>query len=252
MKSLLRFGQATIALALLASADTACALGQANEALVKKLNGPVADGHWLPIKPSLKEFLDCVTKKYGVQIDLHTKEFKAPKSGGAIELEKIEFEQLDRTVPRQLPTVRIGMALDLVLKQVGATYEPKDGVLHIIPRAAGKKTAFEPLDAQEEKRRDEQTQKMLKTPTSVETGAEPIEFGDMMVFLQDRFDLTILIDYGAFPKEAGQIPLSQRPVRLPRKLDDSLENVLKYLSVQIKARPEVHDGIIVIVPQKDT
>ena len=88
---------------------------------MKKLNGPVADDHWLPAKPSLKEFLDCVTKKYGVQIDLHTKEFKAPRAGGAIELEKIEFDQLNRVLPRQLPRVRIGMALDLVLKQVGAT-----------------------------------------------------------------------------------------------------------------------------------
>jgi hypothetical protein len=252
MRSLILGGIALGFMAIVGFSSKARAqdLASADLELVKKLNRPVLLERGIDPNTSLRMFLDRTAKKYGVAIKLDTPAFKA--KGVDIENEKVTFDKV--------AGIPLGLLLELVLKQVRAAYEGKDGLVNVIPAAPERKVQFERLD---EKRRNfgaAEIKRKLGSGVTLERGLEKIMFDEAKSYFEDRYDLIIVIDYGSFPrkgaygpfpKKAGERPPWRRNVSLPIMKDIPLDKVLKQLTDQIDADYEIRDDVVLIVSTKN-
>ena len=243
MKTRFSIATASMVWVMVGALSVSWAQDPANADLMKKLNRPATYERGIPFDTSVKDFLDSVSKKFEFTIEIDKDSFKSQGGAKEIEKEKVGFDKS--------AGIRLGMVLELVLKQAGATYEAKNGVLRIIPISPGKMTVFEPLDATEKDRRVKETRKKLSEPVNLEKGLEKMTFGEARDFFADRYDINIIIDFGAFPKKAGEKSPDRRKVELEKTKDVSLLTILKLLTQQIRASFEIRAGTIVIIPQKD-
>jgi hypothetical protein len=91
----------------------------------------------------------------------------------------------------------------------------------------------------------------LDTPVSLEKGIDantPLK--DVVEFLRDRYDISIVIDTQAF-KAKGVEAVDESPTHLPKLLAVNLGTTLQVLVKQVNGTYEVKDKHVLIVPLDD-
>ena len=73
---------------------------------------------------------------------------------------------------------------------------------------------------------------------------------DVLELLCDRYDISILVDPGAF-KKRGKGSVDEKPIKLPAQTAVPLDSVLKSILKQVDATYQVRDGVILVVPLKN-
>lgn len=142
--------------------------------------------------------------------------------------------------------ITTSLFLDMILRQIDAHFETRHGKVVIVP-AMKTHSLYHPacLPGLEERRR-QLVEAKLRRPVTLEKGLEKMTFGEAKQYFEDRFDLTILVDQGLFPKKAE--PVLELPVALPAMFDVPLERVLNMFAKQLGAALEIRGGAVLVIP----
>ena len=89
----------------------------------------------------------------------------------------------------------------------------------------------------------------LASPVTLEKGLDNVPFNDAREFLQDRYDVTIVIDSNAFETDYGLDKVPEFKVSLPKMVGVRLSTVLRMLAVQFNGTYLVRsDHILITTP----
>jgi hypothetical protein len=136
--------------------------------------------------------------------------------------------------------------LDVMLRQIGARFEIRAGKMAIVP-ATNHHPLYHPACMPlEDKRRTDLMKLKLQKPVVLEVGLDKMTFGEVRQYFEDRFDITIIIDQGLFPKAAKRC--AEQSVRLDPLVGLTLETVLEALVVQFGATMESRGDVVLVVP----
>jgi hypothetical protein len=186
----------------------------------------------------LADTLEFLGERYGVSVTVDRDAFKAR---GIDDVAKRPVG-----LPKLLG-VRLDFTLHLLLSEVGATYRVRDGKVVVEPLADAKPLA-ERLPEGRPEREKEASEKLARSVELRHGLDDRTPLRDVLQFLSDRYDMTIVIDRAGFRaanvKEAGD-----QPVKLPPLKDVSLEKVLNMLLAQVKGTFKNWDGLILVTPE---
>src|SRR5262249_24106332 len=100
----------------------------------------------------------------------------------------------------------------------------------------------------QEQRRARVLDAKLQRHVNLIKGLEPMQFVEAKEYFEDRYDMTILVDQGLFPK--GQEKLLNRKVELEKVENLTVQQVLKELVSQLDAEMELRGGAVLIIPKE--
>jgi hypothetical protein len=143
--------------------------------------------------------------------------------------------------------IPVSLFLDLLLRQIDAHFETKEGKVVIVPRMKRHALYHPPCLPTQEERRRRLVEAKFRHPVTLDKGLEPMTFGEAKQYFEDRFDLNILVDQGLFPKSKGN--LMEHEVALPAMKGEPLEQVLTMLAQQLHAVLEIRGGAVLLVPK---
>ncbi len=242
MRMILSWGTRNLVLAVTLAVATAPQASGQDKGLGKvftALDHPVSfDGKidkWL-----LGEVLDELGEKTKLEFKIDTEAFEKKLGRKDIARSKVSF---DRT-----GGLSASLFLDIFLRQLDAHFETRDGKVWIVPMTDQHNVYHHPCLRLEEERRTKLVRAKLQHPVNLDKGLERMTFGEAREYFEDRFDLTILVDQGLFPKAAK--PVGKRLIELPAMAGVPLEQVLNLLIEQLGADMEIRGGAVLIVPRE--
>lgn len=169
----------------------------------------------------------------------------AKRMGVAIKVDDAAFRQEKiiynggQTIKFLGRNVRGRTALEWVLDQADVRYEVRDKTVMIIPKTrGGKDVPFAPAKT----KLTEQEKAYKKAAIKIVDIERPIDASmrDVLEFLEDRFDLTILVDECAFSRNRNKKNVSDSRIKMPVS-SISLSHALGQLSQQVDGTFEIRD-----------
>jgi hypothetical protein len=188
----------------------------------------------------LQKVLDQLRQKNNLEFVIDTDAFEKELDRKDVAKCKVSFDRVSG-----IPT---SLFLDMLLRQINAHFETRDGKIRIVP-VTDQHSVYHPacLPSREE-RRKETVRSKLQKPVTLAKGLDSMTFGEAKAYFEDRFDLSILVDQGLFPKADERV--TERSVELPCLQNIPLEQVLKSLLAQAKATMEIRGGAVLVVPKE--
>jgi hypothetical protein len=212
---------------------TETAPAEDRDAILEKLEKPISLEKGIPAGTTIEKALEDLGEKYTLRFRFDMRTFET-------------LRQYDvKTWPVRMPRVygmNLRTILRLLLDQAEARYVVTQNAIVICPR--GKEKVQVPPPDPIMVRRIADVREKLAKPVTLDKGIDPkTPLQDAVEFLQDRYDLTMLIH----PKYQQ---LSKRFVQLAPTVGARLEDVLHTLLAQVEAHYELWDAAIVILPGK--
>jgi hypothetical protein len=191
-------------------------------------------------KRPLEEILGRLRENINLEFIIDADAFEKKLNRKDIARSKVSFDSVSG-MPASL-------FLDIFLRQLDAHFETRNGKVWIVPMTDQHNVYHPPCLRLEDDRRRRVAEAKLQHPVWLDKGLERMPFDDARCYLQDRFDLTILVDQRLFPKASK--PVGEREIELPVIANVPLEHVLKLLLEQLKADMEIRGGALLIVPRE--
>jgi hypothetical protein len=207
------------------------------ERLLAALDQPVMFEEELSRLP-LERVLKHLGQNGNLEIVIDADAFEAKLGRRDVARWEISFDRV-----KGIPT---SLFLDMVLRQIGARFETRAGRVAIVPATKHHPLYHPACVPLEDKRRTDFMKLKLQKPVVLERGLEKMTFGEAKQYFEDRFDITIVVDEGLFPKAAKLC--AQQSVRLDPLVGLTLETVLEALVVQFGATMETRGGVVLVVP----
>jgi hypothetical protein len=179
-------------------------------------------------------------------------EFLSDRFDLRITIDKEAFKkqlQVDNVaeLPVHLPRVcaSLGLVLQILARQVHGTYAVRRDRIEIVPLAKGKRPVRR--DSKQLAELATKIRESLRKPSTLEKGVDT-SLKDFVEFLNDRHDLPIIVDVGAFQRKAKAQAIEDMPIKLPAQKDVSVEKVLEKALKQVNATYEITGGAVLIIP----
>jgi len=215
---------------------------QANLELLHKLQKTVTLERGIDHKTQLKDALEFLRDRYNITFLLDRPAFKRGPQQKPIDIAPVE---MPRTKDVGLDTI-----LWLLLKQQGATYEIKRGIVHVVPASRAPRTILPRTPRQKEAAKA--VREKLKTPINLPNGVDantPLK--DLLEFLGDVGQINIVVDFQAFKERRIEV-MEDQPVKLPKLVGVPLAKVLEMVLKQVGGGTyEIPDNLLLIVPPPD-
>jgi hypothetical protein len=207
--------------------------------LLDKLDRPITLDRGIDANTPLKDVLEFLQDRYEIKFGIDPAWKK---------LLKYPVEDQPTKLPR-IRGVRLATVLDVLLMQVNGDFEIRNDVIVVVPNLQRKKKIERPSDRQ--KKVEEALRAKLRKRVDLEKGIESnTPFKDVMAHVASLYDLNIVIDTLAFRIETKTDLVDDRPVRLRKMSDVSLENILRTNLKQVGGSYEIRDNLILIVPPR--
>jgi hypothetical protein len=181
-------------------------------------------------RAELGEVLAYLREHYSVKVVIDQDAFK---QAGLARPDKVLID-----LPK-LPGVPLELALELAVRQAGGTVHADADRIVIAPGKPRDYTSFLPPPG------PAMREKMLKK-TLIEKPISSAPLRDILEFLSDRYEMTILVDTSAFDKIRRGV--LDTPCSSPAA-DTKLIEFLNYFAAQVEGKVLVRDEIILILPQ---
>lgn len=209
-------------------------LGQLFTALDRPVLFPRGINKW-----PLERVLDQLRQKNNLEFEIDANAFEKKLDRRDIAKSAVSFDPVSG-----IPT---SLFLDMLLRQLDAHFETRDGKVRIVPMTERHSLYHPACLPSVDERGTRLVESKLRRPVSLKNGLERMTFGEAKNYFEDRYDVSILVDQGLFPKESKAI--TRRLTELPVLDKVALGTVLNSLLLQIDAAMEIRGGAILIVPK---
>jgi hypothetical protein len=207
--------------------------------LRKKLDTKVTLDKGLQAGTKLKDALDFLSDRYDADFVIDKPAFK--KAGK-------EDISATRVELRKVAGVSLKVVLYMVLDQLEATFELRDGAVRIVPDDKPASLAERLRPPQRWHRKPLRAK--LSAPVTVKQFPDDTTLSEAIEFFEDRYDLTILIDRQAFVLAKIQ-DIEKQTVKLAAQDKVPLGKALAELLKPARATFLLREDFILIVPAAD-
>jgi hypothetical protein len=236
--------RACLKFALLVSATTLWLLAfrgtlPADDSLADKLDRKIDIDK--AIDAPLKDVLKFLADRFNVKFSIDKENFM--KEG-----RKGDLEQIRVTLPK-MPGASLALTCRILLPSVDAVYEVRNNQVVIVPDTKDRKPRPFPPPTENQKESVKRVREHV-AKSAVELKEPGIEapLKDVLEFLTDRYDLTILLDSAAFRKaQLDGAVIAKTKIRLVSQIAP-LEKVLDQICEPFQIKWEIEDKIILLRP----